>query len=300
MNLLSWKPKRADLSSLSLCRLGALIAIHAGALAAPFYLSWQGVICCIVLVIMTGHLGVGLGFHRLLTHRSFGTSNAFKYLLALFGTLALQTGPVSWVADHRLHHKKTDQDDDPHTPRYSLLWAHLGWTVFVFPERPEVKHRMARDISRDVVLMFLDNYTWVIGGLCFLLLFMVGYCLDGVDLGLSLLLWGGCLRTVYVWHSTFIVNSICHMQGYRNYPTSDGSRNSWLGAILAQGEAWHNNHHAFPRSAGHGHRVLELDPLYLLLRVLEKIRIVRKVIRPPSLRSDCGMKVVKETVTSCN
>jgi fatty-acid desaturase len=114
------------------------------------------------------------GFHRLLTHRSFETSNAFKYLLAAFGTLALQAGPVTWVADHRLHHKKTDQDDDPHTPRYSLLWAHLGWTVFVFPERAEVKYRMARDISRDRVLMFFDNYNWVIGGVCFLLLFLVG------------------------------------------------------------------------------------------------------------------------------
>jgi fatty-acid desaturase len=300
MNLLSWKPKRADLSSLSFCRLATLMAIHAGSLAAPFYFSWQGVTCCVVLVIMTGHLGVGLGFHRLLTHRSFETSKGFKYLLALFGTLALQTGPVSWVAHHRLHHKKTDQDDDPHTPRYSLLWAHLGWTVFVFPERADVKHRMARDISRDRVLMFLDNYNWIIGGLCFLLLFMVGYGLDGIEHGLSLLLWGGCLRTVYVWHSTFIVNSICHMHGYRNYPTSDGSRNSWLGAILAQGEAWHNNHHAFPRSAGHGHRFLEFDPLYLLLRVLEKIRIVSKVIRPPSLASAGEVEVVKETVKPLN
>lgn len=283
MNLLGWKPKRADLSSLSFCRLAALVTIHVAALAAPFYFTWQGMACCIALVILTGYLGIGLGFHRLLTHRSFETSNAFKRLLALFGTLALQTGPVSWVAHHRLHHKKTDQDDDPHTPRYSLLWAHLGWTVFVFPEREEVKHRMARDIAKDRVLFFLDRYNWIIGGSCFLLLFMVGYGLDGVEHGLSLLLWGGCLRTVYAWHSTFIVNSICHMHGYRTYPTADGSRNSWLGALLAHGEGWHNNHHAYPRSASHGHHRFELDPLYLLLRVLEKIRIVSKVIRPPSL-----------------
>jgi fatty-acid desaturase len=296
MNQLSWKPKRADLSSLSFCRLAALAAIHAGALVAPLYFSWQGMTCCIALVIMTAYLGVGLGFHRLLSHRSFETSNAFKYLLALFGTLALQTGPVSWVAHHRLHHKKTDQDDDPHTPRYSLLWAHLGWTVFVFPEREGVKHRMARDIAKDRVLMFLDRYNWVIGGWCFLLLFMVGYGLDGVEQGLSLLLWAGCLRMVYAWHSTFIVNSICHMHGYRTYPTSDGSRNSWLGALLAHGEGWHNNHHAFPRSAGHGHLKFEFDPLYLLLRVLEKIRIVKNVIRPPSVLSDVERKVVKETV----
>ena len=117
-----------------------------------------------------------------------------------------------------------------------------------------------------------------------------------MEYGLSLLLWGACVRTVYVWHSTFVVNSICHMHGYRNYPTKDGSRNSWLGAILAQGEAWHNNHHAFPRSAGHGHRFLEFDPLYLLLRVLEKISLVSKVIRPPSLSSGAEMEIAKETV----
>ncbi len=225
MNLLIWKPKRADRSSLSICRLVALIAIHAGALAAPFYFSCQGMTCCIVLVILTTQIGVALGFHRLLSHRSFRTSIAFEYLLAFLGTLALQTGPVSWVAHHRLHHKRSDREDDPHTPRYSLLWAHLGWTVFVFPDRSEVKQRMARDVSRDPVLAFLDRHNWLIGGSFFLLLFVVGYGLVGPEFGLSLLLWGGCFRTGYGWHSTFIVNSICHIHGYRNYQTSDGSRN---------------------------------------------------------------------------
>ncbi len=179
MNLQSWKPKRADLSSLSMCRLAALIGIHAGALAAPFYFSWEGMACCIVLVVMTTHIGVALGFHRLLSHRSFETSKAFKYLLAFLGTLALQTGPVSWVAHHRLHHKKADQEDDPHTPRYSLFWAHLGWTVFVFPDRSEVKRRMARDVASDPVLTFLDEHNWLIGGLFFLLLYVVGFGLGG-------------------------------------------------------------------------------------------------------------------------
>jgi fatty-acid desaturase len=277
----SWKPDRANLASFSLYRFIALIAVHAGALAAPFYFSWQGVALCVVLAVMTIHLGVALGFHRLLSHRSFQTSVAVKYLLALLGTLALQSGPVSWVGVHRLHHKTADRHDDPHTPLYSLFWAHLGWTIFVSPDESEVSHRMARDISSDHVLAFLERHHWWIGGFFFFLLFVVGYGLDGVEFGLSLLTWGGCVRTVYGWHGTFIVNSICHMHGYRNYETNDGSRNSWLGAILAQGEAWHNNHHAFPRSAGHGHRRFEFDPIYLLLRVLEKIKIVKNVIRPP-------------------
>ena len=174
MNLLSWKPQRADRSSLSICRLVALIAIHAGALFAPFYFSWQGLMCCIVLVILTTQIGVALGFHRLLSHRSFQTSHAFTYLLAFLGTLGLQTGPVSWVAHHRLHHKRSDQEDDPHTPRYSLFWAHLGWTVFVFSDRSEVKQRMARDVSNDPVLAFLDRHNWLIGGSLFLLLYLVG------------------------------------------------------------------------------------------------------------------------------
>ena len=122
---------------------------------------------------------------------------------------------------------------------------------------------MAGDVSRDPVLAFLDRHNWLIGGSLFLLLYVVGYGLDGPEFGLSLFLWGGCFRTAYGWHSTFIVNSICHMHGYCNYQTSDGSRNSWLGAILAQGEAWHNNHHALPRSAAHGHRRFEFDPVYL-------------------------------------
>ena len=295
MNLPGWKPEGADLSSLSICRLFALVSIHAGALAAPFYFSWQGVTCCIVLVVMTTHIGVALGFHRLLSHRSFKTSNAFEYSLAFLGTLALQAGPVSWVAIHRLHHKKADQEDDPHTPRYSLLWAHLGWTVFDLPDRSDVEPCVARDVSSDPVLSFLDRRNWVIGGSLFLLLYVVGCGLGGPGFGLSLLLWGGCFRTAYGWHTTFIVNSICHTHGYRNYRTRDGSRNSWLGAILALGEAWHNNHHAFPRSAGHGHRGFEFDPLYVLLRVLEKMRIVKNVIRPPLLEPADGVKVVMET-----
>ena len=159
-----------------------------------------------------------------------------------------------------------------------------------------MKQRMARDVSRDPVLAFLDRHNWLIGGSFFLFLYLVGYGLDGPEFGLSLFLWGGCFRTAYAWHSTFIVNSICHRHGYRTYQTSDGSRNSWLGAILAQGEAWHNNHHAFPRSAAHGHRRFEFDPVYLLLRVLEKIRVVNNVIRPPYLTSD-GTIAIKETVT---
>ncbi len=119
---------------------------------------------------------------------------------------------------------------------------------------------------------------------------------EGEEFGLSLMLWGGCVRTVYGWHGTFIVNSICHRHGYRNYQTKDGSRNSWLGAILAQGEAWHNNHHAFPKSAAHGHRRFEFDPVYLLLRVLEKVRIVWNVVRPPTVASAGATQFVMVTV----
>jgi len=146
------------------------------------------------------------------------------------------------------------------------------------------------------VLRFLESYNWVINGSSFLLLFIVGYGLDDVELGLSLVLWGGCVRTAYGWHSTFIVNSICHTHGYRNYPTTDGTRNSWIAALLAFGEAWHNNHHAFPRCAGNGHRKYVLDPLYLLLRLLEQFKIVSKVIRPPCLASVSAAEIVKERV----
>ncbi len=278
----SWKPAHATISAISMPKLCGLLIMHAGAIAAPFYFSWEGFWCFLILVPVTGHLGISLGFHRLLSHRSFETPRPIKYALAVLGTLTLQAGPVTWVALHRLHHQKSDQPDDPHTPFYSLLWPHITWTLFptTSAERDRIDRR-AKDIARDPMLAFLNDHNWLIC-LSFLAgLFVIGTLTQGIATGFSCVLWGGCLRTICVWHMTFMVNSWAHFRGYRNYATRDDSHNSVLVSLFMTGDGWHNNHHAYPKAAGLGHRPCELDPLYWVVLCMARLGLASKVIAPP-------------------
>jgi stearoyl-CoA desaturase (Delta-9 desaturase) len=243
------------------------------------------VLAC-VYVVTAG--GVTIGFHRLLTHRSFETYRPLKYLFAALGSMAVQGPVIGWVSDHRKHHAHTDEEGDPHSPhvghggglRGALrgLWhAHLGW-LFQHPTGHEAK-RYAPDLLEDPGMRWLSrNFPWL-ALLGLLVPFALGYGLTGELAGaLTALFWGGLVRVFLVHHVTWSINSICHFFGRRRFQTDDESTNVlWL-ALPSLGESWHHNHHAFPRSAVHGLRWWELDPSGLLIRALRRLRLAWNVV----------------------
>ena len=258
--------------------------LHLGALAAPFTFTWQGLVVALVLAWLSSGVGIALGYHRLLSHRSFATSRPVAWLLAWLGGLAGQGSAIHWVANHRKHHALADRVGDPHSPLDGPLWSHMFWFVPRFSAEDYAKHnrRWAPDLARDPVLAFLDRSFIVWHLLLAAVLFGLGYWSGGPSLAWSCLAWGMSVRLVYVLHTTFLVNSATHMWGYRSYATPDQSRNLWWVALLSYGEGWHNNHHAYPRMARHGHRWWEFDTTYAAIRLLERVGIVWNVVhRPP-------------------
>ena len=255
--------------------------LHVGALAAPFCFSWQGLGAFLVLSWITGGLGVCLGFHRLLTHSSFETYRPIRRMFALFGTLAGEGPPIMWVAAHRKHHRFSDQEEDPHSPRHGTWWSHMLWMM----PRKGSKHwadlyrTYAPDLLRDPFLQLLNRtfLWWHLGlGIC---LFLIGYLAWGPYIGLSMVVYGMFLRLIYVLHVTWAVNSASHIWGYRNYETRDDSRNLWWVGLLAFGEGWHNNHHAYQRLARHGHKWWELDVTYWVVLVMERLGLAWNIAR---------------------
>lgn len=255
--------------------------IHAGVLLAPFTFSWSGLAVCIVLYVLTG-LGITLGYHRLLTHRGFQTPKVVEYLLALLGVLANQGGPVRWVAAHRKHHAFADLEGDPHSPHVGFWWAHMIWWMQKDPvlDDPVVGRKNVKDLGRDPVYRWLDRWQLVPPVALGAILYGLGTLWDGG--GLSWLVWGIFVRTTLLLHATWFVNSAAHLWGYRNFETRDTSTNLWWVALLSLGEGWHNNHHAFQRSARHGLRWWELDITYLVVRILGFVGLARDIhVAPP-------------------
>jgi stearoyl-CoA desaturase (Delta-9 desaturase) len=251
-------------------------------------LRWSDVAVFLIMYVLTG-LGVTVGFHRHLTHRSFKTSKPMRGLLAILGSVAIEGPVISWVADHRKHHTYSDQEGDPHSPHVGhegglrgalkgLAHAHVGW-LFIHTQRGARK-RYAPDLIKDPVVSFVDRtfIAWALGGL--VLAFGLGYAIGGtLDAALTALLWGGGVRMLVVHHVTYSINSLCHFFGRQRFPTGDESRNLlWL-ALPTFGESWHNNHHAFPTSAFHGMRPWEIDPSAIVIRALEKVGLVWDVVR---------------------
>ena len=251
-------------------------------------LHWSDVAVFAIMYVITG-LGITVGFHRYLTHRSFKTSRPLRAILAVLGSAAIEGPAISWVADHRKHHRFSDREGDPHSPHVGhgggwkgalsgLVHAHLGW-LFIHSERG-AKRRYAPDLMKDPIVSFVDRtfVVWALGG--FAVAFGLGWAIGGTWLAaLTGLLWGGGVRMLVVHHVTYSINSLCHFFGRRRFTTSDHSRNLlWL-AIPSFGESWHNNHHAFPTSAYHGLRRWEIDPSALVIRGLEAVGLVWDVVR---------------------
>ncbi len=251
-------------------------------------LQWQDLLILAVCYVAFG-TGITVGFHRLFTHRSFKCGPGLRVLFAILGSAAAEGPVIDWVATHRRHHQFSDVEGDPHSPHVGhgggwrnallgLLHAHIGW-VFSDMEVAD-ERRYAKDLLADPLIRFVDRtfVLWVLAGLA--AAFGLGVALTGsVVGGLTGLLWGGAARIFLLHHATFSINSLCHFFGRHEYDTGDESRNlAWL-AIPTWGEAWHNNHHAFPTSYRHGLRRWQLDPSAGLIRLLEMMGLVWDVVR---------------------
>jgi len=241
----------------------AMTGFHIGAVAALFYIDYGAMLAALILYYAGGMLGIGMSYHRLLTHRSYRTTKFIEYFLTICGTLALEGGPIFWVATHRIHHQKSDQEGDPHTPREGTFWAHMGWILMGegLHHDASVLAKYAPDLSKDKFHVWLSNWHWLTNVVVGLGLLAYG--------GIPYVLWGIFFRTTVGLHATWLVNSATHLWGSRRFQTRDDSTNNWWVALLTFGEGWHNNHHAHPTSARHGLAWYELDQNWIGIRALQ-------------------------------
>lgn len=252
-----------------------MAAIHLGALLAlfPGNFSWGAVGVAFLLYWITGGVGITLGFHRLVSHRSFETPKWLEYLLVFCGTLACQGGPIDWIGLHRIHHKYSDMEGDPHDSNRGFWWSHMGWMLFQIPADAEIP-RYTKDISDDPFYQFCQKYMIPIQVALGLLLFWLG--------GWPFVIWGIFLRLVVVFHCTWFVNSATHKFGYKSHESNDNSKNCWWVALLTFGEGWHNNHHAYQYSARHGLQWWEIDMTWMLVRSLQFLGLATNVKLAPT------------------
>jgi fatty-acid desaturase len=262
--------------------------------------TWSGLILAILGHFAFGMFGITIGYHRLLTHRGFTCPKWLEHTLAVMGMCNLQDSPARWVAIHRMHHQHSDHQPDPHSPLVSFLWGHMGWVVCRHKQLDRTIHyeRYVRDLLRDPFYLKLerrDGWFFVFAAHALLITLVgaaYGYIASGYDSGEALryaaswYVWAVAVRTVFVLHGTWAVNSVSHMFGYQNYKTRDFSRNNWLVALISHGEGWHNNHHAQPRSAAHGHRWWEYDMSWWIIRSWEAIGLAKNVVRPKPPKPD--------------
>ena len=273
MELQALERKQTADNAINWVTAGFMAAFHIGAVAGLFYLSWKALLVSAFLWWVSGSLGIGMGYHRLLTHRGYKTPKWVEYFLTACATLALEGGPIFWVATHRIHHQHSDHEGDPHSPVDGTWWAHMGWILMgksIHHDATTLAHYVP-DLAKDRFHVWITKYHYFSVILVSAILFAIG--------GLPWLLVGVFLRTVIGLHSTWMVNSITHMWGKRRFATRDLSTNNWLVAIFTFGEGWHNNHHAHPVSARHGLKWYEMDLNWYGIWSLQKLGLARDVYR---------------------
>jgi stearoyl-CoA desaturase (delta-9 desaturase) len=231
--------------------------------------SWRDIAIMVGMYFFTA-LGITVGYHRMLTHRSFEAHPIIRFLFLMFGSMAMEGPALAWASVHIQHHANTDEEDDPHSPLHGFLHAHLGWFVNGFKANPDVYGRW---LKKDKLVVFMSNTFLLWAVLTFVIPFLLG--------GWTGLLWGGLVRVFLTTHVTWSVNSICHTFGKRMFETKDQSYNNWVVGLLAFGEGWHNNHHAFPRSAFHGMRWYQFDLSSYVIMAMEKLGWAWNVQRVP-------------------
>ncbi len=251
-----------------------MVAFHVGAIAALFMFTWKALIVGVVLLWVSGSLGIGMAYHRLLTHRGYKTYKWVEYFLTICATLALEGGPFFWVATHRVHHQNSDKADDPHSPRDGGFWAHGGWIITgrALHNNSTALLPYVPDLRKDKFHTWISRWHWVP-------ITILGFGLLAVG-GWPMAMWGIFLRTVVGLHATWLVNSATHMWGRQRFLTADTSKNSFWVAMLTFGEGWHNNHHAHPQSARHGLAWYEFDMNWYGICVLRALGLAWDVKAP--------------------
>ncbi len=248
-----------------------MIVFHLGAVASLFFFTWKAFCIALLLWWVSGSLGIGMGYHRLLTHRSYKTPKWVEYFLTLCAVLTLEGGPIFWVATHRIHHQYSDREGDPHSPRDGRWWAHMGWILMgkSMHQNTKTLAHYVPDLAKNKFHVWITKYNYVPVIVLAIVIFALG--------GVPCLLWGIFARTVVGLHATWLVNSATHSWGSRRFATRDLSTNSWWVALLTWGEGWHNNHHAHPTSARHGLKWYEIDFNWYGIWVLQKLKLARQV-----------------------
>jgi stearoyl-CoA desaturase (delta-9 desaturase) len=251
--------------------LSFMALFHVGAIAALFTFTWQAFAAAVLLWWISGSLGIGLSYHRLLTHRGFKVPRWLEYFLAICGSLALQGGPIFWVGLHRIHHAKSDREGDPHSPREGFFWAHMGWIIYGEGQHNDYSQlsRYAPDLAKDPFYVWLSKYHYVPQIIVGIMLLAIG--------GIPMVLWGTFFRTTVGLHITWLVNSATHVWGYQRFQSNDDSRNNWWVALMSFGEGWHNNHHAHAASARHGLAWYEVDLNWYAIRTLQLLGLAKEV-----------------------
>ena len=272
---------------------------HIGAVAALFFFTWKALFVAILLWWVSGSLGIGMGYHRLLTHRGYKTPKWVEYFLTLCATLALEGGPIFWVATHRIHHQHSDVEGDPHSPIDGKWWAHMGWIL-----TGKSMHHDTTTLARYVPDLVKDKFHVWITKYHYVPMIVLGVILLAIG-GLPFVMWGMFMRTVVGLHATWAVNSVTHTWGSRRFATRDlSTNNGWL-AILTFGESWHNNHHAHPVSARHGIAWYEVDLNWYGIWLLKKLGLARHVYRvkldslpavPPLTKNAQSLTLVPEVL----
>ncbi len=269
--LKQFNPDQQSWSNVDWTVLLWMVGMHIGAVAALFFVTWQAVAVAVVLHWLTCSIGICLGYHRFLAHRSLKLRTPARILINLCGVLSGEGSPLMWAATHRVHHQRSDREGDPHSPNDGTWWSHIMWLFVQHDEkvRQALFEHYTPDLLRDPVLRFFEKTygLWLMGS--GVALFAIG--------GWPMLLWGLCARLVFAYHSTWFVNSATHIWGYRNYETVDRSRNLWWVALLSYGEGWHNNHHAHPRLARAGHKWWEIDMTFYAIRALQFVGLAYEV-----------------------
>jgi stearoyl-CoA desaturase (delta-9 desaturase) len=273
--------------------LVTIITVHLLALFVfvPQLFVWWGPLLVLVGNFIFGSLGINLGYHRMLTHKAASFPRWLERFFVLCGVCSLEGSPLWWVCVHRIHHQHSDEEGDPHSPQRQFFWGHIRWIFTADPRQRSIStfEKYVPDLLTDPFLRWLHRgnkwvlivllHAAIIAAIGFGIGFLVGDTTDeALLIGTQVFLWAVLVRTVYVWHITWLVNSASHRWGYRNYGTGDQSRNNWWVALLTNGEGWHNNHHATPRACSQGHRWWEMDLTFTFVRFLQVIGLAWDVV----------------------
>ncbi|MDJ0680072.1 MAG: fatty acid desaturase [Xenococcaceae cyanobacterium MO_167.B52] len=270
---LAVKPEDGNSAVISWVSVAFFATFHLLALSAPWFFSWSALGLTLFLHWLLGSIGVCLGYHRLLSHRSFQVPKWLEYAIATLGALSLQGGPIFWVGGHRQHHAHTeDLEKDPYSAKRGFWWSHMQWILSPRPEffDYEIYKNYAPDLARQPFYRWLNNYFLFLQIPLGLLFYVLG--------GWSFVVYGIFVRSVLLWHSTWLVNSATHMWGYRTFEADDNARNCWWVSLVTYGEGWHNNHHTYPHLAKSGLRWWEIDVTWWAIQVLRGLGLAKKVV----------------------